>query len=324
MSERFYVIPKFEQYAISRSLQVKDLQTGSILMPIGSENPFVRLKSGNESIARLYVLTFIGDGPFAIIPGSRGQLFTYVSPSIKQVSHDEFMLTGMMFKRIPGFKRYIISENGIVFDLHLQKFMHHAFNHGDYAVTSLIDDTGFRYPRKIHRLIYRAFIGEIPNGMTVDHRDNKKWNNVSSNLQLLTAGENAIKAFREGKSIARWTDSEIEIMCKMLSNGCTNREIASAIGYDYDADRPTLNHILFAIRHGLVHMSIASKYKIDQYKGTVNRPDSKLQPNEVMQIRKELASGTRIIDIARRYDCTASTIAKIRDYKTWKHLPNSG
>ena len=47
--------------------------------------------------------------------------------------------------------------------------------------------------RMVHRLVYEAFIGPIPPGLTVDHKDGDKLNNHYDNLQLLGAKENAIK-----------------------------------------------------------------------------------------------------------------------------------
>lgn len=47
--------------------------------------------------------------------------------------------------------------------------------------------------RMVHRLVYEAFVGPIPPGLTVDHKDNNKLNNHYSNLQLLEARDNAIK-----------------------------------------------------------------------------------------------------------------------------------
>lgn len=45
----------------------------------------------------------------------------------------------------------------------------------------------------LHRIIYEAFNGPIPEGMTVDHIDSDKLNNHKDNLQLLNVVDNVIK-----------------------------------------------------------------------------------------------------------------------------------
>lgn len=58
----------------------------------------------------------------------------------------------------------------------------------------------YRYKIKtlpLHRAIYAWFKGDIPQGMVVDHIDNKHethYNNRPENLQLLTQAENVLKA----------------------------------------------------------------------------------------------------------------------------------
>lgn len=42
----------------------------------------------------------------------------------------------------------------------------------------------------VHRMVYETFIGNIPNGMEVDHIDTDKSNNNLSNLRLCTRTEN--------------------------------------------------------------------------------------------------------------------------------------
>lgn len=53
------------------------------------------------------------------------------------------------------------------------------------------------YNEALHRVMYRAWYGEIPDGMTVDHIDNDRSNNHKDNLQLMTAEDNAAKGNAE-------------------------------------------------------------------------------------------------------------------------------
>ena len=52
----------------------------------------------------------------------------------------------------------------------------------------------------IHRLVYEAFIGEIPEGMKVDHIDGNRSNNKVSNLRLVTQSDNMKAAMANGHS----------------------------------------------------------------------------------------------------------------------------
>ena len=52
---------------------------------------------------------------------------------------------------------------------------------------------------RAHRLVWQVFMGNIPEGMEVDHKNNNKKDNRLSNLQLLTSSENSIKWHRVDK-----------------------------------------------------------------------------------------------------------------------------
>lgn len=50
----------------------------------------------------------------------------------------------------------------------------------------------------VHRLVYLAFNGPIPAGMTVNHKDTNKSNNTPDNLELMTNAENVKHGFANG------------------------------------------------------------------------------------------------------------------------------
>jgi len=45
----------------------------------------------------------------------------------------------------------------------------------------------------VHRVVWEAFNGEIPNQMDIDHIDNNPMNNKLENLQMLSHGDNLKK-----------------------------------------------------------------------------------------------------------------------------------
>ncbi len=49
------------------------------------------------------------------------------------------------------------------------------------------------YNITVHKFVWNLYFGEVPEGLTIDHKDGNKLNNHISNLQLLTSEENAVK-----------------------------------------------------------------------------------------------------------------------------------
>ena len=56
---------------------------------------------------------------------------------------------------------------------------------GWYLTVNLFDSDGVRHTRRIHRLVTEAFIGNIPPGYHVHHKDENKQNNRVDNLEII-------------------------------------------------------------------------------------------------------------------------------------------
>ena len=74
------------------------------------------------------------------------------------------------------------------------KLKQRLVSQGGYKQVSLYT-TGTKKPKQllVHRLVYQNFVGEIPDGMQIDHIDNDKHNNELDNLQVLSAAANMKK-----------------------------------------------------------------------------------------------------------------------------------
>lgn len=98
-------------------------------------------------------------------------------------------------KSIKGFENvldiYYITKDGKVFSGKTNDFMKLGDNGRGYKNVSLKLD-GVRKWKKayVHRLVASAYIGEIKEGMEVDHVDGCKSNNELSNLRIVTRLEN--------------------------------------------------------------------------------------------------------------------------------------
>lgn len=76
--------------------------------------------------------------------------------------------------RLKSFRRckegYILSQNN---------------QDGWYFTVVLVNEDGVHHTRRIHRLVAEAFIGKIPPGYHVHHKDDNKQNNHVENLEII-------------------------------------------------------------------------------------------------------------------------------------------
>ena len=94
-------------------------------------------------------------------------------------------------KQIKNYTDYYIDEYGVVYstlkgDLTTRKS---SINSGGYAYLPLCKGGKFVH-KYIHRLVYETFIGEIPEGMVINHIDGDKLNNKLDNLECVTQRKN--------------------------------------------------------------------------------------------------------------------------------------
>lgn len=68
---------------------------------------------------------------------------------------------------------------------------------GWYFTVNLFDCNGRRKTERIHRLVAKEFIGEIPKGYQVHHKDRNKQNNRFDNLEILTCREHALETIKQ-------------------------------------------------------------------------------------------------------------------------------
>lgn len=94
------------------------------------------------------------------------------------------------WKPIPNFSWYLISNKGQVYDRISNRIVSQNYNSCGYKRVRIVDDEGNRRQMFVHRLVYMAFIGEIPKGMQINHKDECKVNNDVENLEVVTPSQN--------------------------------------------------------------------------------------------------------------------------------------
>ena len=98
-----------------------------------------------------------------------------------------------IFKPIPNYKNYQISNYGNILSLNTNSLMKPYINKGRKQIHLYKNDKRKKY--YIHQLVAMAFLNHKPCGLNlvVDHVDNNPLNNRLDNLQLISQRENSSK-----------------------------------------------------------------------------------------------------------------------------------
>lgn len=90
--------------------------------------------------------------------------------------------------------RYIVYENGTVYNLTETKEYKHHINWAGYHSVFIEGKM-----RTVSRVVYEAFKGEIAKSLEIDHIDTNKDNNHLSNLRAVTHKENVNNPLTRGR-----------------------------------------------------------------------------------------------------------------------------
>lgn len=92
--------------------------------------------------------------------------------------------------KIEGYSNYeVYPEEGKVWSYFSNKFIGDKHIEG-YWKLAMIDDNGKKHHLRLHRVVWEAVNGKIPEGMEINHIDENKSNNSITNLSLVTPKEN--------------------------------------------------------------------------------------------------------------------------------------
>jgi len=161
-----------------------------------------------------------------------------VTGDVSEMTKDEYIVWLLMTRRIA-----VNCEAGEVFSMRTgggnpcppRRLKGTVLN--GYRVVSLREGDTKKQCR-VHRIVWIARNGLIPEGHVVDHVNNDKLDNRIANLQLLTSAENSTKAAEDGlyrsgqdNPSAKLTDQEVEwIFDDYWCGGGSIRELAERYG----------------------------------------------------------------------------------------------
>lgn len=135
------------------------------------------------------------------------------------------------FRTIPGYTRYKVSNLGRVMNQRGMVLRDYAAS--GYRQINLQRDDGVRGSLGVHRAVARAFLGEIPLGQWVNHRDGDRANNRVENLEF---GNPVVPAFNFG----RLTQESAEAIRDLFKNGWSQHRLAAA----FSVSQPTIHDVV--------------------------------------------------------------------------------
>lgn len=118
----------------------------------------------------------------------------------KKQKQDETFLS--KFKPIPGFSKYLISEDGEIYSNWRKRLLktdiESCVKTKSYVRIKIKDNNGTNRSMRLHRLVAMAFIPNPENKPTVNHKDGNIYNNSVSNLEWATMQEQAKHVIKTG------------------------------------------------------------------------------------------------------------------------------
>jgi len=127
-----------------------------------------------------------------------------------------------MISKIPGFEKYLVTEDGRVFNAATKKPLRTFVTQRGYERVGLyVPEIGKQRRHFVHVLVAAAFLGPKPEGFTVNHKDENKLNNRANNLEYLSPADNV------RYSIGRFSKEDLEVIRYLIKRGVSDPKIAS-------------------------------------------------------------------------------------------------
>lgn len=202
---------------------------------------------------------------------------------------------------------YIVHSDGRVWSKITKRFMNPTLSKTGYLI--LGSKLG-----SVHRLVVETFLGEIPEGLAVNHINGDKTDNNLDNLEVVTYSENMKHAYKLGlccsqgsnNSMSKVTEEDVIVMYDMFKRGCNNKEVASKFGLH--------DRYVSLIRHG-------KRWKI-LYSERVKTPfpksyNYKYSRNTLLYARTLLREGVANKDVSEITGIEKSAVSRLRSGKLY-------
>ena len=96
----------------------------------------------------------------------------------------------MSYKQLINYDNYYIYDDGRIYNIKSKKYLKPTYTNEKYLRITLNDNNKKRKTFMVHRVIYEAFNGPIPEKLQIDHINGIRDDNRLVNLRLFTNKEN--------------------------------------------------------------------------------------------------------------------------------------
>ena len=201
---------------------------------------------------------------------------------------------------------YYVSTYGAVFSIPYGAFLRQHYNEKGYKHIK-VKENGFNKSYKVHRLVWESYYNKIiPADKEMDHINDRRWDNVISNLQLLTHLENLQK--KNPAVYKTYSNDTIINIGKDLAAGIPTKEIAEK--YSISRER------VWEIKFRDLYKDILDSANIDL--SNVDRDyNTMITKKEIPTIRSMRESGISVKDIASTYNVSEGFIYQILSGKVF-------
>lgn len=227
-----------------------------------------------------------------------------------------------IFKEIPGYKNYKISNLGNVLAtsrrIHVVMKLRRG-NSGYYQVNLFSGKKARTF--LIHRLVAMRFVDGYSEGLEVNHIDGNKLNNCFTNLEWVTKKQNKQHAIKTGlvnfvgenHPLSVLTDKNVIDIVNLRNSGMGLREISESLDIPFFAVKD--------VSSGRTWKHLFSDgLNMKKFKNIGDRhSNAKITSKDAVDIVLMNAGGVGIHALSDKFGLSSRSIMDILQGKTWKH-----
>lgn len=218
-----------------------------------------------------------------------------------------------LWKLTPN-EKYWVSEYGEIESIRSGELLKCTVSSVGYAVVS---SSVMGKTDSVHRVVFKTFVGEIPDKLQINHIDGNKLNNHITNLEVVTASENVRHAFDTGlhsipfgenNGMHELKEYEVLEMYQLIKKGLTNKDLADIYGVH--------DRYVSLIRHGHRWKYLFEREGMKPMKslGNLRMPLAKAVYIYNMCLTSEKGQDR----LGPELGIDPSTVSRVRTGKSWK------